>query len=82
MILFRNVYNFGISKDLFSLTSLRKNHGNEEITVIVQESNTSGFSVKSSKKEKIKLKEYTKMMTSSINPDKKIRFGVNIDFGD
>ncbi|OMJ78915.1 hypothetical protein SteCoe_21185 [Stentor coeruleus] len=81
LIMIRDVYKMGINKELLSLNSLKKNHGNEEITVLIQEADTSGFSVKQATKQIMQLKDYIKIMEKSDNNDQYIRFGVNIDFG-
>lgn len=78
----RDVYKMGISKDLISLDSLSKNHGDMEISVITQESDTSGFNVKSATKQIMLLKDYISIMTETCKDEKYIRFAVNIDFGD
>lgn len=81
LIMIRDVYKMGINKDLFSLESLKKNHGNEEITILIQEADTSGFNIKQATKQTMQLKDYIKIMEKSDNNDRYIRFGVNIDFG-
>ena len=81
LLIFRDVYKFGISKDLISLKSLKNKHGNENITVIVQESDTSGFSIKKATKQKMRLGKYIRIMEKNAHNDNLIRFAVNIDFG-
>lgn len=81
LVVFRNVYSFGISENLTSLKNLKDKHGNEEISVIVQESDTSGFSVKKATKQKMKLKKYIEIMEQNFRDDRFIRFAVNVDIG-
>lgn len=81
LFLYRNVFKLGLNPDLISLQAIRSKHGEEEISVIVQESNTSGFSVKKASKQKMKLKHYVDLMQGTIRDDKFIRFAVNIDIG-
>ena len=81
LILFRDVYKLGVRENLTSLKSLKDRHGDEEITVIVQESDTSGFSVKKATKQRMKLKKYIGMMEQNFRDDKYVRFAVNVDIG-
>lgn len=82
LVIFRDMYRLGMPKQLMSLDSISKNHGNEYITVLSQELNTSGFSVKTASKQKMKLNEYTDLMQKSYQETTNIiKFGVNIDFG-
>ena len=81
LFLYRNVFKLGLNPNLISLKEIRSKHGEEEISVIVQESNTSGFSVKKASKQKMKLKHYVDLMQGIIKDDKFIRFAVNIDIG-
>ena len=81
LILYRDVYKLGLKENLTSLQSLKEKHGDEEITVIVQESDTSGFSVKKATKQKMKLKKYIGLMEQNFRDDKYVRFAVNVDIG-
>lgn len=81
LVLFRDVYKLGVAKDLISLKSLKANHGNEEISVIVQEANTSGFSVKKATKQTMVLKNYLKLMEKHVQDRNTVKFAVNIDIG-
>ena len=81
LVLFRSVFDLGISTDLISMSSLKEKHGDVEIMVMVQQSDTSGFSVKTSSMQTMPLKKYLKIMERSPEHESKIRFAVNIDFG-
>ena len=81
LFLYRDVFKLGLNPDLISLPEIRLKHGEVEISVIVQESNTSGFSVKKASKQKMKLKQYIDLMQGTIKDDKFIRFAVNVDIG-
>jgi hypothetical protein len=81
IFIFRSVFNLGLSHSAISLEEIRENHGEEEISVIIQESDTSGFSVKKASKQKMRLKNYIDLMKGTIRDDKLIRFAVNVDIG-
>lgn len=78
---YRNVYNLGIREDLISLDSIKAKHGELEITVLLQESNPSELSLKNAKSQKMKIKDYVKLMQCPNKHEKYIKFAVNIDFG-
>ena len=81
IVIYRNVYNLGIREDLISLETIKRKHGDTEVTVILQEPNSSGSCLKSVKKQKMKIKDYVELMQNPFRNEKYIKFAVNIDFG-
>jgi hypothetical protein len=81
IVLIRNVYDYGVPRELMSLDSLAGNYGELDIPIVVQESDTSGFSVKTATKDTMKLGKYIKQMKKAGKNTEFIHFAVNIDFG-
>lgn len=82
IVLYRNVYKFGLREDLISLDSIKRNHGETQINVLVQESDTSEFSVRKVAKQTMRLEDYIKLMETTDKTDEFIKFAVNVDIGD
>ena len=82
IVLYRNVYKFGLREDLISLDSIKRNHGETLISVLVQESDTSEFSVRKVAKQTMRLEDYIELMEKSDKSDGFIKFAVNVDIGD